>query len=65
MSYSDYLVFVELVLLFASMTAIAVSGWLLRESITNADFFTAWIAAVVFMMNSVIFAWFTLRLVGQ
>jgi hypothetical protein len=65
MSYSDYLVFVELVLLFASMTAIAVSGWLLRESITNADFFTAWIAAVIFMMNSVIFAWFTLRLVGQ
>jgi hypothetical protein len=64
MDYSDYLVFVELVLLLASIMAVVVSGWLLRESITNSDFSTAWIAAVLFGMNSVIFAWFFLVLVG-
>ena len=58
MGYADYLEFVELVLLVASITAVVVSGWLLRESITDSDFSTAWIAAVLFGMNSVIFAWF-------
>ena len=64
MGYADYLEFVELVLLVASITAVVVSGWLLRESITNSEFSTAWIAAVLFGMNSVIFAWFFLVLVG-
>jgi hypothetical protein len=63
MGYADYLEFVELVLLVASITAVVVSGWLLRESITDSDFSTAWIAAVLFGMNSVIFAWFFLVLV--
>ena len=58
MGYADYLEFVELVLLVASITAVVVSGWLLRESIVSSDFSTAWIAAVLFGMNSVIFAWF-------
>jgi hypothetical protein len=63
MGYADYLEFVELVLLVASITTVVVSGWLLRESITDSDFSTAWIAAVLFGMNSVIFAWFFLVLV--
>ena len=62
--FGDYLDFVEVVLLLAAMMAVAVSGWLLRESVTNSDFSTAWIAAALFGMNSVIFAWFTLRLLG-
>jgi hypothetical protein len=61
---SDYLELVELVLLLCSMMGVGVSGWLLRESITNSDLSTAWIAATLFGMNSVIFAWFTLRLMG-
>jgi hypothetical protein len=64
MGYPDYLEFVELVLLLSSMMGVGVSGWLLRESITNSDFSTAWIAAALFGMNFVIFAWFTLRLMG-
>ena len=58
MSYSDSAEFVELALLLVALVGVAVSAWLLVESINDADFATAWMAAGLFLMNCLLAAWF-------
>lgn len=53
-----YLEVEELVLLGLSIVSVAVSAWLLRESIDEADFATAWMAAGLFFLNCLLSAWF-------
>jgi hypothetical protein len=58
MSSSDSLEFVELALLSVALVGVAISAWLLVESINEADFATAWMAAGLFLMNCLLATWF-------